>query len=113
MRYPQTIVTAAVRVAVNTQAGTSYTLVTSDAGKAVHSTGASAFTLTVPASAAAPFGIGDIVLVAQIGAGQVTLSPAGGVTLRTAASLTTRAQYSEISIRKIASDEWLVAGDTT
>lgn len=110
---PATSFPAAPRVGITSQSGTSYTLTTGDAGKAVQSTGSSAFTLTVPANSAQAFAIGDMVLVAQIGTGQITLSAAGGVTLRTASSLTTRAQWSEISVRKIATDEWLVAGDTT
>lgn len=110
---PATSFPPAPRVAIDSQSGTSYTLTTADAGKAVQSTGSSAFTLTVPANASQAFAIGDMVLVAQIGTGQITLTAAGGVTLRTASSLTTRAQWSEISIRKIATDEWLVAGDTT
>lgn len=81
---------------------------------AVHSTSATAVTLTVPANASEPFyGVGSTIEVVQYGAGQVTIAAASGVTIRTAASYTTRAQYSSVTLRKIGSDEWLLSGDLT
>lgn len=74
---------------------------------------AGANTLTVPphSSVAAP--LGKTVLFSQYGAGQVTLTPGSGVTLRTASSLTTRAQYSSCGMTQVASNEWYVFGDLT
>jgi hypothetical protein len=103
---------AAAAVAINSQAG-SYTFVLADVGRAVHSTAAVGVTYTVPPSSSVAFPSGAVILVAQMGAGQVAVAAGAGVTVRTAASLTTRAQYSEISLRKIATDEWLLAGDLT
>lgn len=93
--------------------GSNYTLTMSDAGCAVEVSNASARTVTVPANSDVAFPIGTIVEVARLGAGSVTLAAASGVTLHTAGSLTLRAQYSVLSLRKRAADEWLVAGDTT
>jgi hypothetical protein len=62
----------------NAQTGTTYTLVAGDSGKVVELTNASAITLTLPDSLAEGF---NCTLV-QGGAGQVTLSAAGGATLR-------------------------------
>lgn len=61
----------------NDQTGTSYTLVAGDTGKTVTLTNASAITVTLPNSLAAGFTCELI----QGGAGQVTLSAAGGATL--------------------------------
>lgn len=105
---------AAALVAINTQQSAAYTLVLADAGRAVHTTSVTTVAVTVPPASAAAFPVGTVVLLAQAGAGQVTLTAGAGVTLRTASSLTTRAQWSEVSIRKIAApDEWLAAGDLT
>jgi len=100
-------------VLTKSQSGTAYTLALSDAGKAVECTSASAATVTVPLNATVAFPIGTAIEVLQYGAGQVTLSPASGVTLRTPSSLTSRAQYSSLSLRYRGGDEWVVGGDLT
>jgi hypothetical protein len=97
---------------VNTQTA-SYVLVLADAGKAVEMNVAGANTLTVPPNSSVAFPIGTVIEVCQYGAGQTTLTPGSGVTLRNASSLTTRAQYSTVSLRKRGTDEWVVAGDVT
>lgn len=99
-------------VSLNTQTA-SYTLVLGDAGKSVQMNVASANTLTVPPNASVAFSVGTVVEIVQYGAGQTTLTPGSGVTIRTAATLTTRAQYSVCSIEKIATNEWIAAGDLT
>lgn len=104
--------TAIASVTANTQTA-SYTLVLADAGRAVEMNVASGNTLTVPPNSAVAFPIGTVVEVAQYGAGQVTLTPGAGVTLLTASSLTTRARYSVVSLRKRGTDEWVAAGDLT
>jgi hypothetical protein len=97
-------------VAITSQT-TSYTLVLGDGGKAVEMNSASALNLTVPPNSAVAFPVGTVIETAQIGAGQVTLVPGSGVTLRSPNGLRTRAQYSSVSLRKKATDEWVVAGD--
>jgi len=57
--------------------------------------------------------IGASVSIMQEGAGQVVIAPAVGVTIRTASTLTTRAQYSVIELTKIGLNEWIVQGDLT
>lgn len=99
-------------VSVNTQTA-SYTLVLADAGKVVEMNVAGANTLTVPPNSSVAFPVGTIIEVHQYGAGQVTLTPGAGVTLRNPSSLTTRAQYSTVALRKRATDEWVVSGDLT
>jgi hypothetical protein len=63
---------------VNAQTGTSYTLVATDAGALVTLSNASAVTVTVPNSI---FTAGQTVSFLNKGAGTVTLSAGGGVTL--------------------------------
>jgi hypothetical protein len=102
-----------VTVPTTTQAGTSYTLVLADAGTAVEFTNGSAVTVTVPENSDVAFVIGTVIELVRYGAGQVTITPASGVTIRTASSSTTRAQYSVVSLRKRGSDEWILSGDLT
>ena len=90
----------------------SYTLTLSDAGEAVEITSASATTLTVPPNASVAFPVGTVIEVARLGAGAVTVAAGSGVTLQSAdGDLGLRVQYSVLSLRKRATDTWLVAGD--
>ena len=91
----------------------SYTLVLDDAGKAVEMNVASANDLTVPPNASVPFPIGTIIEVAQVGAGQTTVVAGSGVTVQTSGTLVLAGQWSTVSLRKRAADEWVLAGDTT
>ncbi len=95
---------------INAQTGTTYTLVAGDAGKLVTCSNASAITLTVPTNASVAFATGTRIDVAQLGAGQVTVA-GSGVTFRYTPTLKLRAQYSSLTLIKIGTDEWLVAGD--
>lgn len=107
----QAVIDGIRRVAVNAQT-TSYTLVLSDEGKAIQFTNASGVSLTVPTNSSVAFAIGTIIEVVQMGAGSVTLAPGSGVSLLSAdALLSTRTQYSVVSLRKSATNTWMVAGD--
>lgn len=90
-----------------------HTLTLADAGTVVEVNTATGVVLTVPPNSAVPFPLGTVITVCQYGAGRVTIAPGAGVTLRTTATLTTRTQYAEVSLRKRATDEWVVAGETT
>ena len=63
--------------------GTTRTLSVADNNQYLRFTSASAITVTVPAYHATnyPWEDGHIITLRQVGAGQITLSPAGGVTL--------------------------------
>lgn len=91
----------------------SYVLVLDDMNAAIEMNVAGANTLTVPPNSSVAFPVGTVIEVMQYGAGQVTLTPGSGVTILTASSLTTRAQYSVVSLRKTATNEWVAAGDLT
>lgn len=105
---------AIIAVAINTQTGTTYTLVLTDAGKAVELNNASAITLTVPPNSSVAFPTGTTIEFAQLGAGQVTFTPGAGVTIRSRGTVTKMAgQYGVASIYKRATDEWVLTGDLT
>jgi hypothetical protein len=100
------------RRSVNLQTGTTYTLALADAGQVVDCNNAAAVTVTVPLNATIAFPVGSWIDLVQYGAGQVTVSPAGGVTLRSAGSATkTRVRYSALTLIKRATDEWYLMGD--
>lgn len=98
-------------VSISAQTG-SYTLVLADAAKAVEMNVAGANNLTVPPNSVVAFQIGTVIEIAQVGAGTTTLVPGAGVTLQSrGALLRTAGQYAVASIRKRATDTWIVAGD--
>lgn len=100
---------ALANIVPNVQTGTSYAAVLADANQIVTMDNASASTFTV---ASGIFAVGTVLTIIQLGAGQVTLT-ASGVTFHTAASLTTRAQYSTVSLTQVAAGVWIAAGDLT
>lgn len=98
---------------INAQTGTTYTLVLLDDGKIVTCSNAAAITLTIPTNASVAFPVGTEIEVWQIGAGQVTVSPTGGVTLRARLGAKTAGQYAMVRIVKQATDTWYMTGDCT
>jgi hypothetical protein len=98
---------------VRSQAATTDTLVLADAGKVIECNNASAITETVPPNSSVAFPVGTIIEFCQVGAGQVTLAAGAGVTLRNPHGLKTAVQWSTVKIRKRATDEWVVSGDST
>lgn len=100
---------------INAQTGTTYTLVAADTGKIVELTNASAITLTLPNSLAVGFNC----TIVQGGAGQVSLSVAGGGSLRNRSTHTKLAgQWAAASLYVRTNSggsaaEYVLAGDTT
>lgn len=105
---------ALAMVALNAQTGTSYTTVLADDGKLITLDNASAIALTIPPNGTVAYGIGTQLNIMQLGAGQVTIAPGAGVTLRSNGSkLKTNGQYAVATCCKIASDTWVVIGNLT
>lgn len=107
---------ASVPVLLNSQTGTSYTLVLSDAGKVVEGTNSSANTITIPTNASVAFPVGTQLTVLQAGTGQTTINTALGVTLNaglqgTANTAKLRAQWSAAILIKRAENVWVASGD--
>ena len=97
---------------LNAQTGTTYTLALADSAKVVTLSNGSAIALTVPTNASVAFAIGAQINLVQLGAGQVTVSGAG-VTLRSQGSkLKLNGQYSAATLLKIATNEWVLVGNT-
>jgi hypothetical protein len=107
----QAALDAAVQIGVTSRTA-SYTLALTDANKALEMNSASSTTVTIPTNASVAFPVGTVIEIARVGAGAVTIAAAGGVTIQSAdGSLALRGQYSVASIRKRATDTWLLAGD--
>lgn len=91
---------------------TAYTFVIQDAGQLVEMNNASPCILTIPPNSTAPFQLGTSIQVAQYGAGQITIAPGAGVTLRSKNGLTRlNTQYSVATIVQRALNEWYFSGD--
>jgi uncharacterized protein YaiE (UPF0345 family) len=92
----------------------SYTLGVSDAGKALIFSNASSVAVQIPAESTYNFTIGQTFVLVQSGDGQITVSGAVGVTLRSLLSnVKSSGKYAELRLIKIASNEWLLSGDLT
>lgn len=106
--------TVASTFSVNSQTGTTYTLVLTDAAtKLVSLTNASPITLTVPLNASVAFPVGCTITLTQYGLGQVTVTGASGVVINATPGTKLRTQYSTATLIQIATDEWLLAGDVS
>jgi hypothetical protein len=86
-----------------------YTLQSSDADSIIQFDTSGPVVLTIPLSAGP---VGMNFEVCQIGPGQVRVVGGGGVVIDSAASLSTRVQYSTLSLRKRGSGRWLMSGDS-
>jgi hypothetical protein len=104
--------TLRLKLEFDAETGTTYTLVAGNLNQLVTLNNASPITLTVPPSV---FSAGDVINIAQIGAGQVTLAQGAGVTITSTGATATapklRARYSAASIICTASNTFLVVGD--
>ena len=104
--------TLRLKLEFDAETGTTYTLVAGNLNQLVTLDNASPITLTLPPSV---FSAGDVVNIAQIGAGQVTLAQGAGVTINSTGATPTapklRARYSAASIICTASNTFLVVGD--
>ncbi|MEO0224633.1 MAG: hypothetical protein ABIL76_06025 [candidate division WOR-3 bacterium] len=96
-------------VNINFQTGTSYTLVLTDGGQWVAMNNTSANTVTIPANSNVAFPVGTRITVQKYGAGNTTIQPATGVTLRDPNNRATiNTQYDVRNIVKIGTDEWVI-----
>jgi hypothetical protein len=94
---------------INAQTSTTYSLTTADNGKIVTLSNASPITVTVPAGLGAGFNC----VLAQIGAGQVTLSASGTTINHRLNHLKLAGQYATASLVAYAANTLAFSGDTT
>lgn len=100
------------KIVENAQTGTSYTFVLTDARKMVTGNNASAITWTIPLNSSVAFSIGTRIDLLQLGAGQISISPTGGVTLNSSgAKRKLTGQYSGATLWKQGTNTWYLLGD--
>lgn len=89
------------------------TLALTDAGKHYFSTN-SANVITVPNNATVSFNIGAAISIVQQGTGNLTISPAGGVTMYLAGNSTSSSRllgnYGMATLMKVGTDTWFING---
>lgn len=106
---------AATKVEVNSQNG-AYTLIAADAGKCIEFNKATTKeAITIPLNASVPFPIGTVIEFCQVNTGQLEIKPASPEVIfhTSTGTTTTRAQWSTVSARKRAENEWVGSGDFT
>jgi hypothetical protein len=100
------------RVKIFTNGGTVITPVFSQEGSLIITTSASAVTFVVPANVSVSYPVGTTLAVLQSGAGTVTFSPAGGVTVNSSGGLLAiNGQHASASLLKTATDVWTLVGN--
>lgn len=104
------------QLTLNAQTGTTYTFVLTDnRNKLITASNAAAQTYTIPLNSSVAFPTGSVINIIQIGAGQVTIQGASGVTVASIGATSTapklRVQYSAASLIKVGTDSWYVIGD--
>lgn len=96
----------------NTVETSSYAALLTDAYSTVEMNVAGANNFTVPPNSSVAFPIGTRIEVYQLGAGQTTIVAGSGVTFQTpTGTLSTRAQYSTVTLRQRATNVWVIGGD--
>ena len=111
----KTLTSPLINLGINAQTGTTYTTVLADNGKLTTLTNASAIAVTIPPNSSVAYPVGAQINMAQLGAGQVTVSGRAGVTIvstgATASAPKARAQYSTLTAVQTSTDNGLVMGD--
>lgn len=113
----QTLSNKNITYTINSQSGTSYTTVLSDAAAIVTTNNASSNTFSIPTNGNVAYPIGSSITVIQIGAGQTTINAvtSGTTTIASTGATSTapklRARYSSATCIKVATDTWYVVGD--
>jgi hypothetical protein len=97
---------------ISTQSGTSYTGVLADANTYVRFTSASAVAFTVPPNSSVAYPVGTEITIEQAGAGALTVTAGSGVTINSrGADLVLAGQYAVATLKKVATDTWILTGD--
>lgn len=94
----------------NVQTGTTYTITTDDAGAFITMDNAAASTLVVPHHSTDPIPVGSTIEGAQLGNGQVTITPEAGVIVSADPGLKVAARFGVFGLRKLAENTWVAYG---
>lgn len=106
-----TYILAASRPSVSVVSATTYTLDADDEYSVVRFTNTNAVTVTVPPNSDEEIPVGFTVHLHYEGEDALTVAEGTGVTVNSSKSLLTAAQYSALSLLKVATDQWLLVGD--
>lgn len=111
-----TVRPALTQIATRVDTTTNPVVALSDAGGLIECNNAAATGVTLPANSTTAIPVNTVFEVCQVGAGQVTITPAIGVTLHfhsptNASTAHTGAPWSTVGLRKRATDEWVATGD--
>jgi hypothetical protein len=105
---------SAVTLPINTQTGSTYTLVLSDADGDVSMNNASANTLSIPLNSSVNFPVGTQIVITQLGAGQTTISGVSGVTVYSYLNrFKLSGQYAQASLLQHATNVWILSGNVS
>lgn len=110
-----TLITNGGRPSVREEAGSTYTILTTDEFTKIRFTNATSVAVTVPADtdddSTTDFPVGYMVHLEQASTGQITVAGAGGVTVGSSRSLISAAQYSVFALMYNGNDSWTLVGD--
>jgi len=111
MQDPVPLIYSTVATAqINAQTA-SYTATISDLGKEVTMNSASATTFTIPLFSSVAFPVGAIINITRLGAGDVTIAITATGTLQSENSyVKIGAQYTSVSLLKLATNTWIIRG---
>ena len=103
----------ATAIAFRNSTSTTESFLLADAGGLIRINVAGAGIVTVPLNSTVPFMLGQFISIRQVGTGQITLSPAGGVTLNIPVGYAgaTGRRGAVILAMYVGSDTWDVTGD--
>lgn len=105
------ITTSYGAISTNSQTGTSYNLLLSDAGKIIEMNNANANLVIIPLDSSQPFPVGTKIDIIQTGAGATSASIVSGVTLNSeAGKRTVNSQWQAVTLVKRATDAWVMIG---
>lgn len=91
---------------------TAYTLALTDMDRRILFTSGSNVTVTIPLNSSVAFPIGTVLTLYRDGAGELEISPTGGVTLQSAQGYRrANHRYQAVELYKIDTDEWRLIGD--
>ena len=99
------------KMEVVSDTSTARTLALADEQTYIRCDNASAITVTVPPQSDVAWTDGAEIIIEQAGAGQVTVAAGAGVTIHTSQTLLSAAQYSVVTLKRVAEDEWVLGGD--
>jgi hypothetical protein len=101
-----------VEFATVTDATTARTLALTDARKYIRCTSSSSVSVTVPPQASVAWAADTEIVVERAGTGSLTIVAGSGVTLVSPRTLVADVRYSCVTLKRIASDTWVVGGGT-